>query len=498
MIVSGASCVAPSIIEPPPTVTPTSSRFMQKGENLMLGSSKPSENASAVSSVPRQTTMSKHEKSKFQALVSMLNSPVKLQEAIDKLQNLSLIRRQKKDTQILLGMHDLVQYLVQNKLMDNVQRHLWLSAAITLICGAFKESDRSSSPEGWPEQEAFANQIQALAKNCELHSIENDDLLGAQLDVAVCLIHRGQHVEAGTLFKAIYEHCLTTRGQDDKLTLRAARGLGIMCEDQGYLEDARGLLEMVYQATKEQLGENDHKTLRLLDDLARVIMRQGQYEEAERLATLSVQGHEMLPECGPDHPNTLHSARNLANIYMYQGRYQEAESMLKRALDGFKRHLGDDDESILWTTSDLAQNHCMQQQYEEAEPLFQRVLEGMEMLKGETHPNTHLIALYLATVYDQNGRYDDAEELCERACADAEFRLGPNDLRTIQAAQYLASIRAHQGRTAEADDLLQRSLEGWRLRLEPDHPRVIWTEEKLETLRQTGTLDLGGWTPIWY
>jgi hypothetical protein len=97
---------------------------VQKVKKTILGSPKPAEPASAVSSLPLPTTVSKQDANEFQVLVSMLNSPVEFPEATNKLQNLSLIKRQKKDNQRLLGMHDLVQYLVQNKLMDDAQRHI--------------------------------------------------------------------------------------------------------------------------------------------------------------------------------------------------------------------------------------------------------------------------------------------------------------------------------------------------------------------------------------
>ena len=524
---------------------------MQKVKKSILGSSKLTENASTVVLLPSPTTIPEQDANEFQALISMLNSPVKLQEAIDKLQNLSLVKRQQKDNHTLLGMHDLVQYLVQNKLMDDTQRHMWLEAAITLICGAFKEFGDPWRREAWPACEVFVNQIQALARNCEKHTVENDDLLEAQAGIAGYFFSLGQYAEAGVLRKAIYEHYRTKRGQAHEQTLDAAVDLGFTYTILYRLEDARSLFEMAYQADREQLGENHPRVFRTMWALASMALKLGQNGEAERLCKLCLQGHEMCPGGGLNHPDTLRAARLLGLIYKEQGRYQEAEIMFRKVFD---RSPGGDDLDTIFAVEDLAINYSLRQRYytvlnlallyhqngryDDAEALCQRVRmtaesklgpnhgltlravqllalsrahqgqiaeaeelllkvlgwqkahEGLEFFNGGTHPFMLNVAVNLALLYYQNGRDDDAEALCQRVRMTAESKFGPNHDLTLRAVQLLALSRAHEGQIPEAEELLLKVLEGQKQSLGLDDPLIIGTEEMLKMLKETGTLDV--------
>jgi hypothetical protein len=58
---------------------------MQRAKKTIFGSSKLAENATAVIVPPSPTTIPKQDADELQVLVAMFNSPVKLQEAIDKL-----------------------------------------------------------------------------------------------------------------------------------------------------------------------------------------------------------------------------------------------------------------------------------------------------------------------------------------------------------------------------------------------------------------------------
>jgi tetratricopeptide (TPR) repeat protein len=407
---------------------------------------------------------------------------------------LSLIKRQKKDDQILLGMHDLVQYLVQNKLMDDAQRHIWLKAAITLICVAFKEIGYPGCREAWPACEVFVNQIQALAKNCEKHKIENDDLVEAQAGVAHYFESLGQYADAGVLQEAIYEHYRMKGGQIDYQTLEAAKDLGFTYLALDRLEDAGSLFEMVHQANKEQWGENHPRVLRSMWNLTSVAMALGQNQEAERLCRLALQGQELHADDGFKQLDTLYSAHFLGSIYQDQGRYQEAEIMFRKVLDRPERIPGDVEYTCtIFAVERLAVNYCLQQRYQEAEPLFRRAYKDREMRKGETHALTLRVALSLALVCAQNGHYDDAEALYCHVLLTAGSKLGPNHNKTLHAVEHLAQLRVRQGQNAEAEELMLRLLEGHKQSCGLDHPRTILTEKRLETMKETGTLDLPCW-----
>jgi tetratricopeptide (TPR) repeat protein len=139
---------------------------------------------------------------------------------------------------------------------------------------------------------------------------------------------------------------------------------------------------------------------------------------------------------------------------------------------------------------DLAYAHYGQRKYDIAETLFEKALRGSEAVLTKSHPMTHMAAQNLALVYDLNGKQDAAEEQCVRAIAGLERTLRPNHSDTLRAIQILAQIRAHQGRSTEAVQLLQRVLDGRKETLGLDAEYTVWTREKLEYLKQTGTLDV--------
>ncbi|MEQ8386704.1 MAG: tetratricopeptide repeat protein [Coleofasciculus sp. A1-SPW-01] len=78
----------------------------------------------------------------------------------------------------------------------------------------------------------------------------------------------------------------------------------------------------------------------------------------------------------------------MANLYYVQGRYGEAEPLYQKALELYKRLLGDDHPDVASSLNNLAYLYSSQGRYGEAEPLYQQALELCKRLLGDDHPNT--------------------------------------------------------------------------------------------------------------
>ena len=488
MLMEGASVLRRGKPQPPPLVR-ESSTFVQKLRETLWAPARPREVVQVQSSKKRLLSDFTQDPD-FLRVLAILQSPVRLQSCIIKIQNLCLIQRQVSRAEATLRMHDLIQYLIQHKLIEDTQKEMWLDAAINLVCGAFEKLENPSLPSLWTAYEALVPHIQALAKKAKAASFESERLVRVQLVVADYFENRGQYQEAEDLYKFVLEYFKREHGSEDALTLSATRGLATVHAQQDDYEEAEELFRLIYEIKQQMFGADHRYSLRARENLATVINAQGRHEEAESMFLQIVEGHVQRRGGGPKCLDALKSRRSLGLVYVEQRRYKDAERLFQKVFDEYESQYGSEDPNTLTAMHDLAYAHYCQREYDIAESLFEKALRGSEAVLTKSHPMTHMAAQNLALVYDFNGKQDAAEEQCVRAIAGLERTLRPNHSDTLRAIQILAQIRAHQGRLTEAVQILQRVLDGREETLGPDAKYTVWTREKLEYLKQTGTLDV--------
>ncbi|EDX74339.1 tetratricopeptide repeat domain protein [Coleofasciculus chthonoplastes PCC 7420] len=75
--------------------------------------------------------------------------------------------------------------------------------------------------------------------------------------------------------------------------------------------------------------------------------------------------------------------------------------MYQKALELYKRLLGDDHPDVASSLNNLAYLYSSQGRYGEAEPLYQQALELCKRLLGDDHPNTITVRENLQRMREQ-------------------------------------------------------------------------------------------------
>ena len=142
-----------------------------------------------------------------------------------------------------------------------------------------------------------------------------------------------------------------------------------------------------------------------------------------------------------------------------QGEYQAAESQSRRALEIFRRALGENHHQTAICYNNLALILDAQGKSTEAEPLLRRGLEICRRAFGEDSPDTATSYHHLAGNLYAQGLYGDAEEkwiAAARGFEATRFWVSFIGLERVTFAEghsplpYLAAILARRGQTAAA------------------------------------------------
>jgi tetratricopeptide (TPR) repeat protein len=489
ILVNGASNWEVARPQPAPMVRRTTSGFIQKVRESILGPSSPATRPEKPPS-HRSISMQLAEDPELPPLLAIMRNPVRFQNCITSVQNLCLIKRQTTRTESSLRMHDLIQYLTQHRLVQESREKIWLGAAIHIVYSAFRQLEDPSRPERWTDCELFVPQIEALAKNAETLGVESEELVAARLVIAEYFESRGQYIQALSLFEVVYSHFKRTRGNEDSLTLRAANGLASAHTHMGNLTEARELFDLVFEAYARKYGAEHEFSLRALENVAQITELQGNDVEAERLCLQVLEGHERRPGGGPEHPDTLKARRSLALSQLSQGKLEDAETNFRHILQVYERQNKPDGRETLSVVHGLACTHMACRQFDIAEPLFDRAWRGRKALLTETHHDTLAVAMNYSLVLDSTDRSIEAESVCRHAASELQRQFGSRHEDVLQANAHLAQILVHLGRIDEGEQLLKDVL-GTRIQtLGEEHLETRRTARRLKTLQDDGRLDM--------
>ena len=172
----------------------------------------------------------------------------------------------------------------------------------------------------------------------------------------------------------------------------------------------------------------------------------------------------------------------LGNCYRILGEYAPAGPHLTRALELYRRVLGEEHPNTLGSMYNLAGFYLEQGRYDQAEPLHVKTLELRRRVLGEEHPDTLHSMNYLAVLYEQQGRYDQAEPLYVKTLEVYRRVLGEEDPLTLLSMHDLANLYRQQGRYDQAEPLFVKTLEVQRRVLDEEHPDTLLSMRNLAEL----------------
>ncbi|KAJ5827818.1 Tetratricopeptide-like helical [Penicillium robsamsonii] len=216
------------------------------------------------------------------------------------------------------------------------------------------------------------------------------------------------------------------------------------------------------------------------------LYRQKQYKEAETILRQALQGREKV--LGEDHEETLRSAHWLGLSLFRQKRYNEAVRMSRRALRGRKNVLGHNHEETLRSAHWLGHSLYNNGQYKEAETMFRQTLQGREQVLGHDSKETLYSAHYLGLSLHRQKKYNEAKTVFRQALQGREKVLDYDHEETLNSAYWLGLSLYRQKRYIEAENTFRRVLRGREKTLGHDHEETVAARKYMDAARMRAPL----------
>jgi CHAT domain-containing protein/Flp pilus assembly protein TadD len=266
--------------------------------------------------------------------------------------------------------------------------------------------------------------------------------------------------------------------QRDRLQAEVDKALS-----QGKLDDAVELIEKVTALEKAVHGEAHDEVAGSLKGLADVQQLRGDFRAARKALVAALEmttklhdpGHWMVKDARWSVANLDQLARltveergeltralrlNLEGIACYQeGKDDQAEKLIPKALEIFKRNLGEQHVYYGNCLNNLALLYCQRADYGKAERLFSQAMKVCKETLGEEHPSYAGILNNLAEVYRNRGDYTRAEVLCRQATKVLKEALGERRPKYTRCLNNLALLYLERGDNGKAEPLFCRVLE---------------------------------------
>ncbi|EPS31628.1 hypothetical protein PDE_06583 [Penicillium oxalicum 114-2] len=241
--------------------------------------------------------------------------------------------------------------------------------------------------------------------------------------------------------------------------------------DRDYVELQQRLLPHANRVRQKDWPEHDAQVWGAVLHIGTLYQDQGNLTVAEEMCQRALVGFEKAS--GPDDESTLGTVNNLGLVYYNQGKLKAAEEMYQRALAGFEKTLGPDHTSTLGTVNNLGLVYSDQGNLEGAEAMYQRALIGQEKALGPDHMSTLVIVNNLGIIYSEQGNLKEAERMYQRALVGQEKTLGLDHVSTLRTVNNLGVLYMEQEMFEEAEKTFQRELTCCEKTLGPTHSLTL-------------------------
>ena len=165
--------------------------------------------------------------------------------------------------------------------------------------------------------------------------------------------------------------------------------------------------------------------------------------------------------------------RTIGKTYSKLGLVPAATFHLERALELYRKAVGDDDPATLETMSALGELYIASNTPSLAESLLIQAREGWNRLRGPEHPDSLSATTTLAQFYQARGKLDLAEGLLSEVLEGFRRAHGDGHLETLGAANNLGMLYREQGKLADAELLLVKARDGISRLRGPKHPDTL-------------------------
>jgi len=398
----------------------------------------------------------------------------KFEDAIVKMQELSLLQFSRNGGGIAVSLHSMVSEWLRMRL-DKSSQPIFLKVAIShLQChlASIGHSDYKTRQEGQAH-------LDTIWRGVESYKL-GDHILEGCITFGNFYRDQGRLEDAEMMYKralAGYEKAL---GSDHTSTLDTVTNLGVLYAYLGRFRDAEEMYDRALAGCEKALGPYHASTLCTVYNLGSLYGEQGRLEDAEKMYNRALAGYEKA--WGPDHTSMLDTINNLGLLYVNQGRFKDAEMLYIRALACYKKALGPERTFII---NLLGLLYTDQGRFRDAEIMYNRALAGYEKALGFEHTSTLDIVNNLGVVYDDQGRLEEAEMMYKRALAGYEKAWGPEYISTLDTVNNLGVLYKNLGRLEDAEKMYKRALAGYETELGPEHTSTLDIANNLGVLYQS-------------
>jgi CHAT domain-containing protein/tetratricopeptide (TPR) repeat protein len=215
----------------------------------------------------------------------------------------------------------------------------------------------------------------------------------------------------------------------------------------------------------------DHAEVMKQDRAARQLEDKGRYRDAEPLLRRALDGVRKL--LGEEHPDTASACNNLAYNLHRQSKYTLAQPLYEKALAIFRKALGDEHPRTAFAWNNVAFNLEVQDKLAQAQPAYEKALGIFSAAHGEEHSATTAVRDNLAANLQRQRKYAAARPLFERALAIKRKVLGEEHLETATSCNNLAFNLNAQGQHKKAQQLYEKTLAIRRKVQGEEHPDTL-------------------------
>ncbi|MFJ9780633.1 FxSxx-COOH system tetratricopeptide repeat protein [Amycolatopsis sp. NPDC101161] len=305
-------------------------------------------------------------------------------------------------------------------------------------------------------------------RNAELpdpQTLEASERLGFFL----CML--GRYAEAAEINQRTLQLYREIADEDSEELLNAQLSVAVDKKAAGDFFEARDLNLRIYAKASKLFGVDDPVTLDAASDLVVSWLLTGEYEKAHRLCAETYRlRHDVL---GQDNAATITTLTLLVISRRELGDFAWARAEQEKVVKRVRELFGEGTVGVLRRNHFLAVARRKDGDYPAALTLSGRALGQFRLSYGEGHPNAVACALAHSIDLRHAGRLDEALELGLRALELYRRSLGEHHPHTLAAEVDLAVTLRQRGSAEAAARQDERSLDRLRDRLGDDHPHAI-------------------------
>ena len=292
----------------------------------------------------------------------------------------------------------------------------WVHMILTRLARIFRTQGKLDTAEKW---------AQRAMKDSE----EQPESLGhlvALLLLGSILCDKLQYQKAEGILVRADDGIRKILGERHNLALAALSMLCIVYMRVGDGDKRNRCAERLIELGVHRTEYRSQEMITLFANGALVLAQQQKYVEAKRLGEEALRLSEEFFGISNFRDGTMIILGNLGFVLYKLGDLTNSESLLRRAINGHTRLLGENHAKTLSHMSCLANVYEAQKKFDAAEGLHRSFLRGQES-RANNHAAILAAINKLSTFLQTQGRYAEAERLCTEALAEHENMRELND-----------------------------------------------------------------------